>query len=71
MILHIHTHTRDFHLARSIILCGNALTDNYGSSNYEDDDIETEPLPQSSSAVIEMKVVIGIYTIISKARKVL
>lgn len=38
---------------------------------YEDDDIETEPLlPQSSAAVIEMTVV-GMNTIISKARKVL
>lgn len=37
---------------------------------YEDDDIETEPLPQSSAAVIEMTVV-GMNAIISKARKVL
>lgn len=38
---------------------------------YEDDDIETELLPQSSSAVIEMTVVVGMNTINSKARKVL
>lgn len=37
---------------------------------YEDD-IETEPLRQLSSAVIEMTVVIGMNTIISKACKVL
>lgn len=37
---------------------------------YEDDDIETELLHQSSAAVIEMTVV-GMNTIISKARKVL
>lgn len=69
MILHIHTRTR----ARSIVLCGNALTDNHGTvvTIYEDDDIETELLPQSSSAVIEMTVVVGMNTINSKACEVL
>lgn len=38
---------------------------------YEDDDIETELLSQSSSAVIEMTVVVGMNTIYSKAREVL